>query len=348
MSKFCLIFFTFFAVVLFSQEQDEFDHLMGMHTKHGENLSQPQEKALLASLKALYKERKDLQLLEYATPKIPKTVHFIWLGPRHFPASSVENVRTWMAQNPDWTFKFWTDRPRPAPCKGMEEIVITSYPFPYLGKYYALSENWGEKSDILRFEILYQEGGVYVDHDANCLRPFSGMHGAYDFYCGLEAPHPEVAGLNITAGNGVIGSRSQHPMVKKVIDLIASRWESVGAKYPGKDTYSATQVVMERTYLPLTLAIQTDLNQEGNTDIVLPAAYFFAKPGIFPLYSKHFFANSWADENSKAEKFESLVRQKLSLFDRSLHHFSLFAKAIFVFNVCLIGMGFIFLKKRRV
>ena len=30
----------------------------------------------------------------------------------------------------------------------------------------------GEKSDIFRYEILYRFGGVYVDTDFECIKPF--------------------------------------------------------------------------------------------------------------------------------------------------------------------------------
>ncbi len=84
-----------------------------------------------------------LRFLKTKETKIPKVVHFIWLGPRPFPPQSVENVRTWIAHNPDWEFKFWTDRRRDPPCNGMETIVMKEYPFPLLGNRYVASENWG-------------------------------------------------------------------------------------------------------------------------------------------------------------------------------------------------------------
>ncbi|MGE5196597.1 MAG: hypothetical protein ACM3JI_04645, partial [Anaerolineae bacterium] len=53
------------------------------------------------------------------------------------------------------------------------------------------------------------------------------------------------------------------------------------------------------------------------TDIVLPAAFFFAKQGLPSLYSKHFYANSWAedqeeqtDEERHIYKMLSQIRQK--------------------------------------
>ncbi len=340
-----LIAFVLSSTLLFSIEKDDFDLLMGKNTSHWTHVAQPIDVEALTRYKQLYERQKELKGRK-SVAKIPKVVHFIWLGPRTFPRESVENVRTWMAKNPDWKFKFWTDRQRDAPCNGMETILIKKYPFPLLSRCYDSSENWGEKSDVLRFEILYTLGGVYVDHDANCLQPFDGMHGAYDFYCGLEAPHPLVAGLNITAGNGVIGSRPGHPVVKEVIDLMDQRWDELALKYSGKDGFSKTQIVMERTYLPLTLALRKKLDLPGNSDIVLPAAYFFAKPGIKPIYSQHFFANSWAKDGSSAD-FEKKTQKSLTKLDQKLQKTLILVGIFLSFNLLLISFGLIFTKKLR-
>ncbi len=348
MNKLFIVFFLCASFLFSDSKKDDFDQLMGKNSRHWTHVGQKVDVDALNRYKQLYDRQKGLRHLKAADVKIPKIVHFIWLGPRPFPRESVHNVRTWMAQNPDWTFKFWTDRPRDPPCQGMEIILMKEYPFPSLGRCYQTSENWGEKSDVLRFEILYNQGGVYVDHDANCLQPFEGMHGAYDFYCGLEAPHPLVVGLNITAGNGVIGSRPGHPVVKEVIDLIDQRWEDLAKKYPGTDGYSKTQIVMERTYIALTHAIQKKLDLPGNADIVLPAAYFFAKPGIKPLYSQHFFANSWAKVDNKDVDFEKGIQKTLNKLDKKLKKTLVIVGSFLSFNLLLIAFGIIFTKKMRI
>jgi mannosyltransferase OCH1-like enzyme len=341
-------FFVFIACCsLLFGEEDDFDMLMGKNTKHWENVQNPEEIALLQKFRDLYNEKKHLMHATAAETKIPKVVHFIWLGPRAFPPESVENVRNWIAKNPGWKFKFWTDRPRPAPCNGMETIVMAEYPFPYLGQYYAVSENWGEKSDLLRYEILFAEGGVYVDHDANCLLPFEGLHAGYDFYCCLEAPHPPVAGLNITSGMGVVGSRSGHPVIKRVIDLIGAHWNALAEKYPGKDGFSRTQIVMERTYLPLTHVIKEGIGENGNVDIVLPAAYFFAKSGIKSLYSKHFYGNSWAHVEGKNPPFERETKRELNKIDQKIDNATLFSVVVLSFNLILIVSLILLFRKQR-
>jgi len=334
-------------VPLFSSEPEEFDLLMGKKTSYFEYLEEDGEKQAYDRYRSLYARHCALLSRADGKNKIPKVVHLIWLGPRQFPRASVEHVRSWIALNPGWKFKFWTDRARPAPCSNMETVVFKEFPFSRLGKEYAASDNWGEKSDLLRFEILLAEGGVYIDHDANCLHSFEALHDGFDLYCGLEAPHPSFAGHNLTAGIGVIGSRPGHPVIEKTIDLIRSRWDALGEKYPGSDGFSRTQIVIERTYLALTDALTEKVDLEGNVDIVLPAAYFFAKPGIPSLYSKHFFANSWADEDGKDISFEKRAQHALAKIDKRFEKILFFLGGFTILNLFLIGFTLLSLKNPR-
>lgn len=339
MINFLAVFLLLFSFVC-AEDTDEFDLCMGKKTHHWNHLSNPEDMRMLARFKEIYESQKSLQLVEAEAARIPKVVHFIWLGPKQYPPTSVENIRTWMAQNPDWTFKFWTDRERDAPCKGMETILIKEYPFSYLKNCYETSENWGEKSDCLRFEILYHEGGVYVDHDANCLQPFEGLHKAYDLYCGLEMPHLPMGGYTVTLGNGVIGSIPGHPTIKKVMETILSRWDEIGKKYEERDPFSRGQIVIERTYLALTLVMKEIQPTSSTRDIVLPAAYFFAKTGVKPVYSKHFFANSWTGGVNERAAFEKSTKGALQKIEQKVTNNLLFCMAIVVLNIILMGVYF--------
>jgi hypothetical protein len=339
-----------FSANLFGKElQDEvdnFDRLMGKSTSHWRYIAKSDDLAALELAKTLYQKNKSAQFSDEGSYKIPPVVHFIWLGPRSFPPESVENVRTWIAQNPGWKIKFWTDCDRDPPCEGMEKIQVKNFSFFKLGKCFEQSQNWGEKSDLLRYEILFQEGGIYVDHDANCLRSFNGMHHGYDFFCCLETPHQPFVGRNVTCGNGVIGSKPRHPTVGKVMDLIFERWESLGEKFQGKDAYSRVEIVMQRTYIALTNAIAETIDRDGNVDIILPAAYFFSKSGIPALYSQHFYASAWDDFKARKTQGDRFSEQSLGKIRRKNRNLSILITGLIAFNVLLFGITL--LKGRKI
>lgn len=325
--------------------EEEFDRLMGKKTSHWQHVTQLEDCQALERYKALYVKNK---LPLEGAAKIPHVVHFIWLGPRPFPPESVENIRSWIAQNPDWTFKFWTDRDRPPPCNGMEKKRVQDFSFHYLGDCFAQSQNYGEQSDVLRYEILFQEGGVYADHDANCLQPFESLHSSYDLYCGLEPPHVPFAGHNVTAGNGVIASRSNHPVIEKVLQIIAQHWSALGEEFRGKDPSTQGELVLNRTYIALTKALKECVDRDGNRDIVFPAAHFFAKSGLTPLYSKHFFANSWAGGNAAASTFEICLQKTIGKVDHRTKQIEQISLVLFLGNALVLVLMGGYLIYRRV
>ena len=332
--------FLLLPLVLYAED---FDTLMGKNSPHWKYVKTTDDIQLLSQFKALY-QKNITQLSTTSTEqKIPKLIHFIWIGPKPFPPHSVENVRSWIAHHPDWTVIFWTDRDRLPPCNGMERRLIQDFTFTTLKAQYEDSDNYGEKSDLLRYEILYQLGGVYADHDANCLQPFAPLHSAYDFYCCFETPHPVFSGRNVTCGIGLLGSRPNHPALKFIFSWLTSKWDAIGEQYKGKDAFSKKERVLNRTYIALTNAIQQTLDQPGNVDIVLPAAYFFAKQGIPSLYSKHFYTTVWADDKVKASTFEKASDKLLAKAEKRLERATYFAFALLFCT----PFSFLLLRKKR-
>lgn len=250
--------------------------------------------------------------------RIPHVFHFIWLGPKAFPEESVENLKAWKALHPDWKMNFWTDNPeRPCPIDGMEKHLVEEVPFSQLKPYLEKTKNWGEKADLIRYEILYHQGGVYVDHDVMPYRNFDVLNNAFDFYVGLENPHTNSGTkTKVFPCNCLFGARPLHPILKETINLCASRWKEVEAHYPGNDPKKAKTRVLNRTFHSFTLATKKCLNQDGNSDIVLPSSFFFAYK-IFNtetvdrlkayglVYARHDFAAVWTDVKKKKDRSNS-------------------------------------------
>lgn len=332
----------------FSLNGSDFFELMGKKTVHWVHVSKDKDLQLLKRFEDLYEKQKPyIYAARQDTFNIPPTIHFIWLGPHPFPPESVENVRSWIARHPGWKCKFWTDRKRPAPCSLMEVCDVNTFPFLFSKEHFDSSQNWGEKSDVLRFEILYQEGGLYVDHDAKCLESFDTLHKSFDLYCCLEPPHPPFVGANITVGNSIIGSRAFHPVVGRVLQLINRDWDDVGIKYQGRDGYSRTQLVMERTYMTLTYAITERLEEDQNNDIVLPAAYLLAKSGMTPLFAQHLYATTWTDEQDNEELEEKTKEILLQLQKRNGTVRWVGRGALSCNLLAFAGMFFYLMRKRR-
>jgi inositol phosphorylceramide mannosyltransferase catalytic subunit len=131
---------------------------------------------------------------------IPNIVHLIWLG-SPLPERCVEMVDSWEKFHPEWTVKVWTD----ADCNDFHLTNQLAF---------ERATNYGEKADIWRYEILYRYGGLYVDTDFECLKPFDSLHKTCEFYAGMTL-NPECQLLN-----GLIGSARGHPILKACIENI--------------------------------------------------------------------------------------------------------------------------------
>ena len=82
----------------------------------------------------------------------------------------------------------------------------------------------GQKSDFLRYHILKQYGGLYVDTDFQCLKSFDTLLYA-DFLIGIAYPSKPEFYI------GLIGCIPEHPIISRAVsdmDKIRSvGWQAV-------------------------------------------------------------------------------------------------------------------------
>jgi len=289
-----------FDTLLFGDKED---------TMTKEQLSDS-EKQLVADLATDF--RSSLQLISLGnTPyRIPKKLHWIWIGPKPFPEKSIQNVLSWKKYHPDWEMNFWTDSDtRPLPVDGMVRKLITSYDFAPLSDLLPKTTNWGEKADIIRFVLLKNEGGIYIDHDAKCEKPFDILAMHFDFVVALEKPgFYETLPNKILPSNALICSAPNHPILEKAISTIASVWEEVENQFPGQDTTSNRERVIHRTFLSFALST-LELRKTGNfRTLILPTAYFypdqvFKKDTLKKIkeqkipFSNHTYESAWIQKS---------------------------------------------------
>lgn len=305
--------------------QHPFEELEGSGTDDWNYIQTKRDYKDIETYRTLYKKNQAFQFNSSPIFKIPKTIHLIWVGPKPFPQSSVETIRSWKAHHPDWTFIFWTDRKRPSPCKDMKVRLVEDFDFQFLKEKYEESKNWGEKSDLWRYEILYKYGGIYIDHDARCLRPFHCLNTGYDFYACLEMPHEGIEDLAVTAGIGIIGAKPGHPVLREAIQKVLDRWDTVTQNFSASDPLVQARRVAHRSYIALTHAFNRGLNHPENIDIVFPACYFYPKHGLPGFYSEHLYGTSWHDLNeSSNQRYFSQTLRNLRSRDAKIIRVELF------------------------
>ena len=192
--------------------------------------------------------------------RIPKIIHQIWLGPKQPPDFFEEYRKSWSALHPGWQIRLWRDKDVATLDMDLREEFETS-------------QNWGEKSDILRAEILDRMGGVYVDVDIECVRPFDELVEKYDFFAGIEPPHVGVHPKSfprVTISNALIGACRGHPIIKSWKRQIKYKWYMLAQQFP-----DGKKRVMERTFHTFGEAVYGNIEDPKYCNIVFPATYFY-------------------------------------------------------------------------
>jgi hypothetical protein len=235
-----------------------------------------------------------------------------------------------MAKHPDWTVKFWTDRARPLPHPDMELCSIKDLPFQKLQPFYNKSDNYGEMSDLLRLEILYREGGIYVDHDVTCIKNFDDFNTHFDLFCGMEVPYPTTLSSSVLPTNNLIGARAGHPLLAKCMDWIEENWDRIEKDYPGKDRDAVINRVSHRTFCVLGEMFKRHGNQDGNVDIALPTYYFNSPSVDRALYAQHQYKGTWFDNESA---FEKNARKRLMMLSKKTNKLLLATSVIAGLNL---------------
>lgn len=189
--------------------------------------------------------------------RIPKIIHHIWLG-SPLPEKFARYRQTWQKMHPDWTCILWDD------------AKVAKFGLHNLRAYCAAT-NYGERSDIVRYEVLHRFGGAYVDTDFECLQPFDVLHHSCDFYTGL---YPNPGGGPVYILNGIIGSKPGHPILKRCI---------AGIKTPVKK-FNDSSAIMDRTgpsHLGRCITTAIKAGDAIERTVVFPPTFFYPWSLVF-------------------------------------------------------------------
>jgi mannosyltransferase OCH1-like enzyme len=149
--------------------------------------------------------------------KIPKIIHQIWLGPLEPPK---EAMQSWKKLHPDWGYILWTE-------KNLPELKNQDA--------FDRSEAYSQKADILRYEILFHFGGIFVDADEHCIKNINPLfEEIFQGFCDCFAVYEK--GNSGLIANGIMGCTKKNPFMEKLvnginIDQEGRTWEIVGPKY---------------------------------------------------------------------------------------------------------------------
>lgn len=208
---------------------------------------------------------------------IPKIIHQIWIGSR-LPDKYKEWADTWQKYHPDYKYYLWTEKNIRFKSKCLENA-------------YANTPNVGAQSDIARYAILQEQGGIYCDTDLECIRNIDALIENTSFMaCSLFSSSPHL-------GNGFIASVPSHHIINSIVESI---------KAPIK-TRDVLEIIDQIGPGLLTKKCLNAINQAEDSSIVLlPSNYCYCWPNYLRTdndnpskyltsisFSIHYWEMSW-------------------------------------------------------
>ncbi|MBQ6816819.1 MAG: O-antigen ligase family protein [Bacilli bacterium] len=226
--------------------------------------------------------------------RIPKVIHYIWLGGKPLPKLAEKCINTWKQQCPDYEIKRWDE--------SNLDISINKYcSIAYEAKKYAFS------SDVLRYYILKQEGGIYLDIDVKLLKPLDKFL-SHEAFSGFED------GRELMVAPGLIlGSEKNGKLVTRMLD-----------HYNNVEVESIEDIISKETVctkITQVLKDEFELKEENITqnlkDVTIYATEFFCpyntvtnqKKITVNSYAIHLYLSSWY---SYKKKIMSCVKKFLN------------------------------------
>lgn len=135
---------------------------------------------------------------------IPKVIHLIWIGPNPCPYNG--NIKTYELNNPGWTVKVW----------GNNDIMLRNQ------RIFDMMNSWPAKADVMRLEILYRHGGVYVDADSLCLKPIDTLVNGYTCI--------GMTGRRGGIQNAFLAATRKHPAYRELVKGLPERIEKLAVR----------------------------------------------------------------------------------------------------------------------
>ena len=180
---------------------------------------------------------------------IPKIIHHVWPGNDLFKEKFHFFRNTWVQKHPDWTFHFWRidNFPKEADPNIIEAINDSGYSIT-------------PKSDFMRFEVIRLFGGIYVDTDMECLKPFDNFLN-HDFFSAYQ-DHGNIVCPSL------FGAIPGHPLIEKTCKIIIDSAKRVGYHYSNNNPDIYTSVI------PFSDLLKNESNNYNNIKIY-PKEYFY-------------------------------------------------------------------------
>ena len=128
---------------------------------------------------------------------IPKVIHYCWFGKNKKSKLIKKCIKSWKKYCPDYKIIEWNE----------ENYDIQKNKYMYEAY---KEKKWAFVSDVARLDIIYTNGGIYLDTDVELIKPLDELLVNDIFFC--------LEGDKIATGLG-FGSKKNNIIIKQLLNV---------------------------------------------------------------------------------------------------------------------------------
>jgi FkbM family methyltransferase len=207
---------------------------------------------------------------------IEKIIHFIIPAiPNEQQLNVIDNAKR---LHREWEVRVWKDT------VSNENLLLSHY--------YTKANCGAQVADLIRLDVVYLYGGIYLDSDMELVKSLDEIVGLDSFFCSED-------GINLS--NGAFGAKKNNPLIRSVIDELLFNepdWKMRPNKTTGPMLFSRVMrwkkglVILPRdTFYPY--------NWDEPETLAAPTTV-----GI------HRWAGTWLPQKTRLAKMKNLARKK--------------------------------------
>lgn len=230
-------------------------------------------------------------------PLIPKKIHYCWFSGNPIPNSLQKCMDSWREKCPDYEIICWNEKNYDVNKRR------------YTAEAYA-NQKYGFVSDVARWDILYEHGGIYLDTDVELCQTLDELL-YQEAFVGTEKWG------NINSGGGC-GAIAHHPMIKK---LLEERDDVVFVNEDGSFNLDTNGIYETKVFLEKGYTVNNKTQIINNVTVYSPQVFHpydyvsCERNDIQDTISVHYFSGTWMDEKTiknrvkTQEKYMEVLRR---------------------------------------
>lgn len=247
---------------------------------------------------------------------IPKIIHYCWFGKGLMPQSQKKCIKGWKKLMPDYTIMRWDE-------DTFDYTQYSASKYAYEVKKYALV------SDVCRYNVLAQYGGIYLDTDVEVFKRFDDFLDC-NFFSGVELYHefeteqiakrylneddsPKIAGNDIPhleILTSSMGSSKGNEMITAIRDYYNTVEVNAEKAYNYREWVNNDRLVA-RYLTKYGFRYKNETQHLDNNMVVYGTGIFghaFCPDDRYEV-SWHYNAASWLDNKSKKKTVKSFFKK---------------------------------------